>query len=832
MTPQPLPHDKLARRLQILCGPTPQPQRKLLGGGHENRVASHTGSCERWREEAARGDATARHETVVGRTGNGEQWGNKCKAHSPKALLASGTMLWIGERGGATGHFWHSIPPMPWRTPVATHVGTLVLHRPNCLPRWGVVTCEISPNKCAETNVQQPLTGLPLLTQGACLVPGSSKLPPTCTRIKEIWNRKNNSKPKIATQLRTLYSRATGLSDDCHSSLLRVKELVGPSTVQTVTGRTLWRRHTRESTSTSMTNSVWRSSSMVGELRELWPLQAAKEGCSVSSDHLPRPKRPVSSGYVPSFRRGAARNTAPCSSTARLCGVPSHRNADTMVASKTNWAPWKSGRPSATTSKRLPSPAIGTPTSKSRTKTLHETRPPASLHTLATALSTANPPRPRTPEFAHAARWWPLESSGRPHRQMRETGGKGLPKATQEQNAEQLRVKSRMESRWRGREWRTRHVSSLWPEKSSLGLSMCPGQMDSANLSWTMETASRCHPCVELRGTSSQSSSRRGRTPLATSTHVGAKMVAAWTRTVDVDPSSLVIQRMNGPQPLGGNQPNWPNMLLTWRRRHWPSPTLHDGKEDAQCSWVLLRLELPTTPTLWCRGHEQPFREGWKHSSQQIVCSGRRAEEQEQPSALQILHCWVSQKGRHGTGKPPTVLRLQVASWPWFAQLDQHAALLILGSDRKPNPPNDNGKFATSHDSWEMSAPKIRVRHSFKETVWFTTYSSVCAGGNGSQEDWNLWFRRELCQPIWEWILLSMTRIPHGDILEGLHKSRIRESEKLKTVLELYDLETHQKILGPDYHRLKAMVKRSIEQEIRNKNFGSRNGNFETNPVV
>ena len=75
-------------------------------------------------------------------------------------------------------------------------------------------------------------------------------------------------------------------------------------------------------------------------------------------------------------------------------------------------------------------------------------------------------------------------------------------------------------------------------------------------------------------------------------------------------------------------------------------------------------------------------------------------------------------------------------------------------------------------------------------------------------------------------------KIPHDDILEGLYKLRIRESEKLKTVLELYDLETHQKKLGPDYHRLKNMVKRSIEQEIRNKNFGARSGNYETNAVV
>ena len=44
----------------------------------------------------------------------------------------------------------------------------------------------------------------------------------------------------------------------------------------------------------------------------------------------------------------------------------------------------------------------------------------------------------------------------------------------------------------------------------------------------------------------------------------------------------------------------------------------------------------------------------------------------------------------------------------------------------------------------------------------------------------------------WDGILLSMTKIPPDDILEGLYKLRIRESEKLKTVLELYDLEIHQ----------------------------------------
>ena len=77
-----------------------------------------------------------------------------------------------------------------------------------------------------------------------------------------------------------------------------------------------------------------------------------------------------------------------------------------------------------------------------------------------------------------------------------------------------------------------------------------------------------------------------------------------------------------------------------------------------------------------------------------------------------------------------------------------------------------------------------------------------------------------------------MTQIPSDDMLERLYKFRIRESEKLNTVLELYNMEIHQKKGGPDYHRLKTMVKRSIEQNLRMKNFEARNGNFETSAVV
>ena len=48
----------------------------------------------------------------------------------------------------------------------------------------------------------------------------------------------------------------------------------------------------------------------------------------------------------------------------------------------------------------------------------------------------------------------------------------------------------------------------------------------------------------------------------------------------------------------------------------------------------------------------------------------------------------------------------------------------------------------------------------------------------------------------------SMTKIPHDDILEGLYNLRIREIEKLKTVLELYNMEIYWKKGGLDFNRL------------------------------
>ena len=76
----------------------------------------------------------------------------------------------------------------------------------------------------------------------------------------------------------------------------------------------------------------------------------------------------------------------------------------------------------------LPSCTFGTKRSKSRTNTLVATRAPASRKIRAPTLSTANPRLPNTPARLHAARWWPKESRRRPHRQVRETRGRGRRK--------------------------------------------------------------------------------------------------------------------------------------------------------------------------------------------------------------------------------------------------------------------------------------------------------------------------------------------------------------------------------------------------------------------
>ena len=64
-----------------------------------------------------------------------------------------------------------------------------------------------------------------------------------------------------------------------------------------------------------------------------------------------------------------------------------------------------------------------------------------------------------------------------------------------------------------------------------------------------------------------------------------------------------------------------------------------------------------------------------------------------------------------------------------------------------------------------------------------------------------------------------MTKIPSDDILEGLYKLRIRESEKLKTVLELYNMKIHQKKAGPDLSQIEDNGEKEQRAESANHEF-------------
>ena len=67
----------------------------------------------------------------------------------------------------------------------------------------------------------------------------------------------------------------------------------------------------------------------------------------------------------------------------------------------------------------------GTAKSMLRTTMFGTTLAPPSLQMRAAMLSSGNPLLPNTPVRPQAARWWPKESAGRPHPQMRLDSDKG-----------------------------------------------------------------------------------------------------------------------------------------------------------------------------------------------------------------------------------------------------------------------------------------------------------------------------------------------------------------------------------------------------------------------
>ena len=83
------------------------------------------------------------------------------------------------------------------------------------------------------------------------------------------------------------------------------------------------------------------------------------------------------------------------------------------------------------------------------------------------------------------------------------------------------------------------------------------------------------------------------------------------------------------------------------------------------------------------------------------------------------------------------------------------------------------------------------------------------------------------------WNITVYTKIPPDDILEGLYKLRIRESDKLKTVLELYGPgDSSEEVRTGFITDWKLWWKEVSSKKFENKNFEARSGNFEKNAGV
>ena len=84
----------------------------------------------------------------------------------------------------------------------------------------------------------------------------------------------------------------------------------------------------------------------------------------------------------------------------------------------------------------------------------------------------------------------------------------------------------------------------------------------------------------------------------------------------------------------------------------------------------------------------------------------------------------------------------------------------------------------------------------------------------------------------WDEILLSMTRTPPDDVLESLYKLRVRKSHHFKSVFKLNDMEILQEISMPNYQKLKTMVKRRKDQNLRLRNFDAKHWKIESGAVI
>ena len=75
----------------------------------------------------------------------------------------------------------------------------------------------------------------------------------------------------------------------------------------------------------------------------------------------------------------------------------------------------------------------------------------------------------------------------------------------------------------------------------------------------------------------------------------------------------------------------------------------------------------------------------------------------------------------------------------------------------------------------------------------------------------------------WDDLLMSIHETPSGRILDSLFRILLKESDQVRNVFAMCDLDILRKDMSQSYLRLKSMVKRVFDPKLKTLNFEARN---------
>ena len=84
----------------------------------------------------------------------------------------------------------------------------------------------------------------------------------------------------------------------------------------------------------------------------------------------------------------------------------------------------------------------------------------------------------------------------------------------------------------------------------------------------------------------------------------------------------------------------------------------------------------------------------------------------------------------------------------------------------------------------------------------------------------------------WDQTFLGTSEMPPENVLEGLYKNKLQDSEQLQTLFAMYNQDLSRDRVTPSCQRLRKMVRQQIDQMIRTRKFKARNQRNEAGVLV